>query len=243
MFPFLMIIQALCLYHAYSKNVEQKWYWLIIFLPFLGSVFYLYHHFYSRQSLTKVSEGIKEVVNTNYKTEKLEQTVKFSATIQNKTNLADKYIEIGRYHEAIDLYESCLDGFNKNDSATMIKLVKSNYLIEDYGRAIYYGDLVKSNKDFLKSEIKICYALSLFKTNQSDLAEKIFEEMDSQFSNYPQRMEYAKFLHKTGKKSEALSKLEELREEYDHMEPYEKRLNKGLDKTINNLHTQLRNDK
>lgn len=239
-FPLSIILQAFCIYHAYTNKADQKWFFIIIFLPLIGSGLYLYHHFYNRQNITKVSEGFKEVVNTNYSVQKLEKEVKFSDTITNKTNLADKYLELGRYQEAADLYESCLEGFNADNADLLRRLVKVHYLLENYGKSVAYGHQVNGNKTFSKSKEKIAYAWSLFYENEEEKAEKVFSEMDSTFTNYPHRMEFAKFLNESGKREDALSKLEELMDEYDHMEAREKRQNRAVNRDIVRLYGEIK---
>ena len=108
-YPLELLLQIFCVYHAYKHSSEQKWYWLIIFFPVFGSLIFLYHHFYSKDTVETISEGIKGVVNKNYQTEKLENKLNFSDSVLNKTNLANKYMDIGEYSSAIQLYESCLN--------------------------------------------------------------------------------------------------------------------------------------
>jgi hypothetical protein len=84
-YPLIIGLQAFCIYHAYKNNSEQKWFWLIIFFPLIGCIIYLYHHFYSKENVRTISEGIKETVDKNYQTRKLEDKLNFSDSVQNKT--------------------------------------------------------------------------------------------------------------------------------------------------------------
>src|SRR5688572_31932151 len=95
----LLIIQAICLYHAYRHNAEQRWYWFIIFFPGVGCALYVYHHFYSRENVQTIAQSVKEVVNSNYRLEQLEKALRFSDNATNKNNLADTYAHYGRYDE------------------------------------------------------------------------------------------------------------------------------------------------
>ncbi|MBL4755785.1 MAG: hypothetical protein JKY52_19605, partial [Flavobacteriales bacterium] len=201
--PFVIILQVVCLYHAYTNHAAQKWYWFILFFPFLGSLFYLYHHFYSRQNIDNLAEGLKSTVSTNYHIEKLEKQVKFADTVTHKSSLADAYAELGRHREAVELYLSCLEGFNEDDPDILLKLVEVNYRMKEFEKAVSYGDLLAHDLTFSKSEVKASYAWALFETKKRDLAEKAFEEMDIQFTNYPQRLKYCQFLHRTGQAKDA----------------------------------------
>lgn len=219
----LLILQVFCLYHAYTNKVDVKWYFLIILIPLIGSLIYLYYHFVNRQNIKTVSQGVESILNTDSQLLRLEKQMEFSDTVQNKTLVADKYVELGRYLEATDLYESCLEGYNQNDPKTIQKLVKAYYLDENYEKSVSYGNKLKGNPYFLKSEDAICYAWSLYYTGKVEEAEALFSKMDVAFANYIHRMEYAKFLHELDRKEEAIAKLEESISEFDHMESHEKR--------------------
>lgn len=241
-FPIIIFIQALCIYHAYRNNSEQKWYWLIIVFPVVGTLIYLYHHFYSRQNIAKVSEGIKNVVNTNYQTEKLEKEVAHCGSIVNKKLLAENYVELGRYPEAISLYESCLNSFNQNDTDTLACLLKTYYLNNDFNKAVAIGEKLKDYKEFNDSENKIALAWSLYELNDIKSAQNTFFEMNKRYSHYNQRLEYSRFLLKTNQKEIALSVLDEVMAEYNDMESYQKKMYKGLAGKVRGLYNEVRNN-
>ncbi len=236
----LLILQGFCIYHAYTHKADWRWYALIIFLPFIGSVIYLYVNFVNKRNINTVSKGVKSVINTNYELEQLEKQMDFSDTIQNKTLVADKYVELERYTEAIDLYESCLEGFNHSDPKILKKLIRALYLNENYREAVVYGNKIQHDKYFLKSEEAICYAWSLFYEGQQKEAEALFEKMDVGFANYVHRMEYAKFMHESGQTDQALSKLEELIAEFGHMESHERRNLRPTTRAIEQLYRELK---
>ncbi|MCE7997133.1 MAG: hypothetical protein HEP71_34555 [Roseivirga sp.] len=234
----LLLLQGFCIYHAYKHKADWRWYLLIIILPLIGCLIYLYVNFVNKQNINTVSKGVKSVINTSYELEQLEKQMAFSDTIQNKTLVADKYVELERYSEAIDLYESCLEGFNENDPKIIKKLTWVCYLTENYERSVFYGNKVKSDPYFLKSKDAIGYAWSLFYVGQQQQSEELFSKMDVAFANYVHRMEYAKFLHESDRQTEAISKLEEVMAEFEHMEVREKREQRGTIRAIQQLYDQ-----
>jgi len=58
---------------------------------------------------------LKQVVNSNYKIEQLEKSLRFVDNYANKLNLADAYMDHGRFKEAVDLYQGCLNSFMADD--------------------------------------------------------------------------------------------------------------------------------
>lgn len=223
LFPIILILEVFCLYHAYKNRADQKWFWFIIIFPLLGCLFYLYHHFYSKDNINTLTEGVKGVMNKNYEVEKLEKEVQFSDTIQNKTRLADKYAADGRTVEAIKLYESCLVGFNSNDTGIKMSLLECYASIRNYEKACEIGDTFTSEKTFKESWSRIGYAWSLYHTGRLEDAEENFRATNSRYSNYPHRLEFAKFLASIEKKEEAIKLLDEMIEEFNNISSAERR--------------------
>ncbi|NOQ72781.1 MAG: hypothetical protein GQ574_12295 [Crocinitomix sp.] len=238
-FPIIIVLQVICLLHAYRKRSDQKWYWLILFFPLIGCLIYLYEHFYSRKNIADLSEGVKGVINSNYEIEKLEKEVKYSSTIANRSNLADKYVVANRFDEAIEMYESCLEGFNKDDPFTLCNLVEVYYLNENYAKAVEAGERIKNHKEFLNSEKRISYALALQKEGRTADARATFEDMDGPFSNYPQRIAFCYFLNEIGERDAAIELLVEMHGEFDRMERKERGQKKKFRQHVNRLYQEF----
>jgi hypothetical protein len=236
----LLALQAFCLFHAYKNNNQQKWFYLIIFLPGIGSALYLYETFYSRQNVDSLSETFKSVFIADYDLKRLEREHRFSETITNKMNLADAYTSKARYKEAIALYESC----KKPDIATqspdlLRKLLMAYYLNKDYEAVEQCGLALESNPKFNSWEEKIGYAWALYQLHKDEKAEKTFQEMDLQFSHYRQKLEYCKFLKITNQKAKAKEKLGRYLEEFEAMDGYERNLKKAVMQEIKQLRRTL----
>jgi len=169
-----------------------------------------------------------------------EQELELPNTISTRTQLAEKYMDKRRYKEAVELFTSCLEGFNKNDPVIMKRSVLANYLARDHQQAVYYGELLKDDRHFQSAEEKIAYAWALFETGEKEKAEEVFKEMNERYSNYPQRMEYARFLDINARKLEAIELLEVLIEEYEQMEPYERRLKRNTHKDVKAMYKSMK---
>ncbi|HEY9049268.1 MAG TPA: hypothetical protein VIN08_25375 [Ohtaekwangia sp.] len=235
----LLALQAFCLYHAYSNRAEQRWYWLIIFFPGFGCAIYLYHNFYNRKSIETLAEGVKGVVNSNYKIEQLEKALRFSDNVTNKVNLADAYASYGRYDDAISLYKDCLTGFMADDPVIRIKILFTAFLQKDYETVVTYGEQLESETRFKKAEERAAYAWALHYTGKTEQAEKVFMEMDSSYTNYRQRIEYCKFLKETGKLEELKSKLQEMSEELEHLKGPERKFYRHVAREIRDLEASM----
>lgn len=231
----LFILQAFCLFHAYKSHTDQKWYWIIIFFPYFGCLFYLYDAFYSRRTVTTVAEGLKQVVNTNYRIDQLEREVKFINNARNKILLGDEYILNGRYHEAVELYESCREGYMMEDEPLKRKLMHAFFLGKQYEKTVQLGEELKGTRDFRNAPEHISLAWAYQNLGHTGEAEKHFDDMDRTFTNYQHRFSYAEFLLATDRKEKAIGKLDELLEEVDQMKGPERRIHHDIIRGITEL--------
>ncbi|GAB5400241.1 MAG: hypothetical protein Aureis2KO_18260 [Aureisphaera sp.] len=237
--PVVAILQGYCLYHAYKNRADQKWFWLIIFFPVIGAILYLYDHFYNRDNLESISEGFKGIVNSNYQIEKLEKELETTDSDLNRFNLAEHYMQAGRFKDAIKLYTSCLGTKPEGQLHVLIPLIAAHYYNGNYAQSVEYAEKIADKKEFKKAPEKVGYAWSLYHMGEINKAEEVFQEMDSMYTNYPQRLEYAKFLSENGSTSESLKHLEKLLSEFGKMQPKERRDKRLIYKAIKNYKESL----
>lgn len=246
MFQFLLpllLLAGFCLWHANKRNADQKWYWIILILPYLGCFIYLYDSFYGKRTDETIAEGIKQVASTNstsnYKVEKLERDVKFSSNVKNMMMLAEAYIEVGRHKEAIALYEECRVGYLADDMALGRKLLHAFYLDRQYERCVELGKELSGDKSFNNCDQRVSYALALHGVGQSDQCYKHFADMDKQHSNYDQRYAFCQFLVDTNKVDEAKQKAATLTGEFNVMKRHERKAWEIVIDRVKNLQQEI----
>jgi hypothetical protein len=229
----LLVLQAICLYHAYRNRAEQHWYWLIVLIPGLGCAFYLAHNFYNRNNIQRLQQGLNEVVNSNYRIEQLEKQVKFVDNVANKTLLADAYVSVGRLPEAIALYSDCLNGgFMADDPTLRMKLMEARYLNKDFDEVLALGRLLEPEKSFRDSQARIAYAWAHHYKDQSDTAALLFDDMNRSFTNYDHRIAYCHFLRETGRREKLQELVRDLMTELLQMSPQERKHHRSLSGNI-----------
>lgn len=234
-YSLIVLLQAFCIYHAYSNKEEQRWYWFILLFPGIGCGLYLYHSFYNRQNISSISETVKTVVNSNHKLEQLEKAFRFSDNITNRLNLADGYVSFGRNAEAIELYKGALLGFMADDPAVRMKMLNVYYLNRDFNEAIEVGQSLESEKLFTNSEQRLAYAWSLHFSGQSEVAGNIFESMDKPYTNYVHRLEYCKFLLESGNVQDLKQKASEILGEFEHSKGPERKFYRHVIQNLKSL--------
>jgi hypothetical protein len=235
----IVILQAYCLFHAYKAHTDQKWYWIIIFLPLIGCLLYMYDAFYTRRTAMKIAESLTQVVSNNFRLEQLEREVTFSNNARNKILLADEYVLCGRHTDAVALYESCRDGYMVDDEPLKRKLMYALYLGKHYHRVVQLGEELRLTKDFRNAPEHISLAWSYQNLGRTADAEKHFQDMDRTFTNYEHRFSFCEFFVATSRPEKAKEKLTELQDEIEQMKTQEKRVHRDIFRSITELHRSL----
>ncbi|MBL4703769.1 MAG: hypothetical protein JKY54_04560 [Flavobacteriales bacterium] len=230
LYPRILVLQVFCIYHAIKSKADQKWFYLIIFLPVIGSIIYLYTNFYNRQNMDSIKKGVKTVVQSNFKTQQLEKEHRINNSFLNTVNLADAYLLNEQTTQAIETYLDCLTRFTISQSEIHRKLVAAYVQNEDYVKAIEHGDKIKEDKAFKTSNERVDWAWAYYYLDQNSEAQVIFEALDRPYANYHQRKNYCEFLMYTDRVDQAKELHQELLQEIRDMSSYEK----------NNLRDQIR---
>ncbi len=232
----IFLLQMFCLYHAYQNSREYYWYFIILFIPLIGAGIYFYYHFVNQRNIDLVTETLEQTFTTDATLNKLKKELAFSDTIKNRLNLANEYLRRGAAREAIAHYEVCLKGTYQNDPAILTKLLHAYYLEKEYEKVVQMGDRITDDPNFKKAVERVSYALSLHAVGQTERATEEFRSMDVTYANYPQRMAFARFLHKTGHPAESMKKLDTMKSEINLMDKAGKRLNSDTMRKIKQVH-------
>ena len=223
MFVYYLTIgfQIFCIYHAYKNRSPYYWYFIIFFLPLIGSIIYVFTQVVNKQDVTAIKEEITTIINPTKKIKDLLKELEFSDTFQSKINLANAYLENKDYKNAILYYEKALEGNFKEDPYTINKLVHCYFETANFDKVISYANKIDINKEFRESIYY--YGLALEKKNLVNEAEIQLKKVDKRYSNYPERLELSKFLIRQNKKEKAKEILTEMASEITAMTSQNKR--------------------
>lgn len=223
-----LALQAYCIYHCYTNKYPYYWILIIFFIPIVGSLAYLFMNVIQKRDVEIVQDGLTAVINPGKKITDLEKKLRFSDTFENRSNLADAYLEAGMYEEAISDYKTCLEGTFQNDFYVISKLAEAYYFSTDFDNALQCAERIKEHTKFKKSEVAFLYALALEKQGKISEAEHYLSQFDAPFSRYRERLELAKFYIRNTKKEKAKELLNEMIIESEGMSKPSFRENKAL---------------
>jgi hypothetical protein len=219
-------LQLICVIHCIKKGNQGYWIWLIIFLPLIGCIAYLFTEIVTKREFNKVQTGVGNVLNPSGSIKKLEANLQFSDTFNNRVMLADAYLEKGFTDKAIDLYESSLTGNFTENEYVLSKLVLAHYKKKEYGKVIPLAKKLSVLPQFARSKSHIMYAVALGYAGNLQEAENEFLKMKSKFANYEARYEFGKFLQRQHRQDDAVQLFRDMVNESPHLTPRERRYNR-----------------
>lgn len=238
-FLIVILFQVYCFYHIYKNKEKSYWYIVILLFPMIGGFIYFMRNLVSQDGFSLEKQKIVPVYS-NSNISQLEKQVELSDTVANKIRLADAYVEKGNYPKAIQIYDSCFNQFTEDDEELNEKLLSAYYFNEDYVNTISLGKKLEKHSFFSNSKEKTYYAWAYFELNDDEMAEKIFQEMNIDNTNYYHRKEYAKFLFEIERPAEGQLILEDIQLEIKEMDPYERKGLREISKEIKIIEGSVR---
>jgi len=199
------------------------WIWLIIFVPFIGALAYMFTEMFNGRDIQQVQSGMGAVFNPSGRIKKLEEQLRFSDTFNNKVALADAYLAAGQMDKAIDLYESSLTGAFTENEHVLMQLINAYYEKQRYADVIAIAKKIYKLPQFPRSRAHMLYAMALEKNGNNELAEKEFKTMKVRFSYFESRYQYGLFLQRNNRAEEARQVFSEMVDEAVHLGSIEKR--------------------
>ncbi|MDP5230485.1 MAG: hypothetical protein NWQ38_08840 [Cellulophaga sp.] len=225
-------LQAYCVYHCFTNRNSYYWFFVIIFLPVVGSLLYIFMNIINKQGIEKVQNDITSVINPTKKITDLEKKFEFSNTFQNQVALADAYLEAKMFDKAILNYEESLKVVFVNDHYALTKLLEAYYYASQSDKALKIAERLKDDTKFKKTKASFLYALALEKEGNIDKAEEFLTNFDAPYSYYEERLALANFYIRNDHKTKAKTLLDELVLESERMTKESYRQNSGILKKI-----------
>ena len=216
-------LQAICVIHCLRRGNPQKWLLLIIFLPVVGSLIYIFTEMFSGREVQQVQSGITSMFNPTGRISKLEEGLRFADTFNNRIALADAYLAGGQTDKAISLYESSLTGAFTENEYVLTKLVTAYFEKQRYADVITTAKKIYKLPQFARSPAHMLYAMALEKDGKPDLAEKEFLHMKARYSYFEPRYHYGLFLLRANRLEEAYTVFGDIVDEFRHLSAREKR--------------------
>ncbi|HEX4081013.1 MAG TPA: tetratricopeptide repeat protein [Rhizomicrobium sp.] len=199
-----LLVQLGCAAHV--VRTDRSWLWIlpIIFLPWLGCAAYLLLAVVpdavgAGRTVRRVADSLGSVADPGTSYGRKKRDMETIGSAQSKRVFAEECIKRGRYQEAVDLYESTMDGAHAEDPALLHGLARAKLLAGDGAGAQSAFELLKdvSPADFT-ADARLDYARALERQGKKQQAMAEYKGLVPTYPGLEARCRYALLLQETG---------------------------------------------
>jgi len=223
----ILILEAFCIIHCLRRGTQQKWLWMLIVLPVIGCLVYIYSEILTNRSAIRVPKiDVGAVLNPGAKLKKLEDELRFTDTFANKVKLADAYLDAGYTDKAVELYQASLTGAFAENEHVMAQLIIAYFEQGRYEEIIPIAKKLYKLPQFARSKAHIRYAMALENTGQVELAENEFKAMKGRYAYFEPRYQYGLFLVRQDRDQDAYQLFTDILDEVPQLSAMERKANR-----------------
>ncbi len=199
-FGYGIILQAIAIVHFIRRRPDGYWLWIIILGGGLGAIVYICFEVIPEAGM--LAQGF-QVFPRRSRIRRLQAVVIDNPSAGNYEELADLYLEDGRYAQARECYSRSIS--SRTDSPDpFYRRALCELKLGDYPAAV--GDLqfvVEKDEKYDYGRAAGLLAHALAKTGQSEAAAKLFECVVQTSTFSETLVNYAEFLKSQGRDAEA----------------------------------------
>jgi hypothetical protein len=198
-----LALTVLCVVHIMRSGAERFWIYVVLLLPGIGPVAYFVAEILPRLLDTRTSRSLaRNARGTLDRARGVRQrlaALDMADTTENRRLLAEEYVALGRYEEALPLYESTLTGFHADDPTLLLGYARAAYGLNEPQKALDALDHLKSaDPDFESNEGHLLYAKCLEGVGRLDEALEEFRSLATYATGEEARCRLAMLLQQRG---------------------------------------------
>ncbi len=198
-----------CVVHMIRTGNVFPWIYVVVFLPSVGPLIYFFMvivpGLMRSRGVHRIGSGVARAVDPNKDYREAVRAADVVGSIGAKRALAEHYVQRGRTDEAIELYQSMLQGQFKDDPVLLLGLARAQ--LPEGRRRRRAGDrwtqLQAADPKFVSEEAHMIYARSLELQGKNEDAAAEYEKLARYASGEEARARYAMSLDRLGRRDEA----------------------------------------
>ena len=203
-----LALLVLCVVHAIRTGNIFPWIYVIVFLPSVGPLIYFFMvivpGLMRSRGVHRIGSGVARAVDPNKDYREAVRAADVVGSIDSKRALAEHYVQRGRTDEAIELYQSMLQGQFKDDPMLLLGLARAQFQKGDgAGAQATLDALQATDPKFVSEEAHMIYARALELQGRDADAANEYEKLARYASGEEALARYAMILDKLGRRDEA----------------------------------------
>jgi hypothetical protein len=198
-----ILLQIICVVHAVRNGRVFPWIYIIVFLPLVGSIVYIAMEvvpdLLGSRGAHKIKTGVARTIDPNKDFRQAMREVEMVGSVDAKRALAEQLMQRGQYDEAVELYNSALQGHFRDDPVLWLGLARAQFLKGDGAAAqAALDELQKVDPKFGSADAHLLYARALELQGKDAEALAEYEKLTRYYPGEEARARYAQLLQKTG---------------------------------------------
>jgi hypothetical protein len=196
-------LEVVCIVHAIRTGRVFPWLYILILVPLIGSVIYLFSELLpdlrSSREAHAVRRGVTKFADPDRDLRTAKRDVELVGSAEAKRKLAEEYMLRGGYRDAADLYRSALTGAHADDPALLYGLARAQMADGDgAGAQASLDALQKANPNFTSADAHLLYTRALEIQGKDEEALAEYEALVRYFPGEEARCRYGLLLRKAG---------------------------------------------
>lgn len=203
-----LALLVLCVVHMIRTGNVFPWIYVVVFLPSVGPLIYFFMVIVPALTRSagarRLRSGVAKTIDPHKDYREAMRAADVVGSIDSKRALAEHYVQRGRTDEAIEIYQSMLQGQFKDDPVLLLGLARAQFQKGDgAGAQATLDSLQAADPKFISEEAHMIYARSLELQGKNEDAAAEYEKLARYASGEEARARYAMCLDKLGRRDEA----------------------------------------
>ncbi|RPJ08345.1 MAG: hypothetical protein EHM28_04555 [Spirochaetaceae bacterium] len=205
-----MLGTVLLIIHVVKTGRDRSWIYIVLFIPVAGALAYFFIEVLPSLLQTRqgrqVKKSVMNAVTSSGRIRRLQNELAISDTFEKKQALADAYLGIERYAEAIPVYRECLAGIFSDNLDVRFNLAICLFQTEQFVEAEKILASLDETPGRLKiAAIRLMHARTLEAMGKMEEAGILYAKVAPDYPGFEGYARHAIFLKTLGKQEEALA--------------------------------------
>jgi hypothetical protein len=210
MFPAISIYLILAIalaVHAIKTGRSPWWVFILLFLPFAGSLAYIVVEIvfpmFQTRTARQVGSGISTMLDPDREFRERLAEAELVDSVDAKRALAEECEKRGQWQEAIRLYKAAATGIFADDPAVLLGLARAQLGAGDAPSCLETLDKLDTQASLRNQEAQLLLARALEATGRTEEALEEYEAVSRYYAGFEARSRYALLLLKQGRVEQA----------------------------------------
>jgi len=204
----VVVLQVIAVVHLFRTGRDQRWLFLIIFVPLVGSIAYfiveVLPSFHNSPGARRALKRAQSVMDPGRDLRENTLNYERSQNVETASKLAAELTKAGRHAEAIQVCNSARTGLFEDDPKILLALAKAQSAAGDHGAAIATLDYLREkNPDFRSAHGHLIYTRALEETGETERALEEYAALAKYFPGAEARVRQAMLYKKLGQTAKA----------------------------------------